>query len=114
MSKSKKSEKKHKRQKTNWALFFRLCKEGRSNEQIAKAVGWPIDPKSADPYKRVRASKSIARTAGIKVDGKLVRLHDRKPKGLQKPKSSATKKTKPKPAVAPPTSQTSDESKTSE
>ena len=88
MKKAKKStSKKQKRQKTDWNLFFRLCRENKSNEQIAKALGWKTDPKSADPYKRVRAAKSLARTKGIKIDGKLVRLHDAKLKGAEKPKS---------------------------
>jgi hypothetical protein len=103
MKKSKKSatQKKEKRQKTNWPLFFRLCNQGKDNEDIAKALGWHVDPKSADPYKRVRAAKSLARTKGIKVAGKLVRLHDRKLKGAEKPKTDAKKKATSKPRPKP-------------
>ena len=107
MKKSKKSAttKKTKRQRTDWALFFRLCKEGKDNEHIAKALGWHIDPKSADPYKRVRAAKSLARAKGIKVAGKLVRLHDTKLRGTEKPKAArkkkATSKSRPKPQNKP-------------
>lgn len=107
MNKTKTSTtKKHqKRQKTDWSLFFKLCKEGKSNEEIAAKLGWKLDPKSTDPTKRVRAAKSLARTKGIRVDGKLVRLHDSKLKGVAKPKvakvakKKATKK-KPKQKTA--------------
>jgi len=103
MKKSKKSatQKKVERQRTDWALFFKLCNQGKDNEHIAKALGCHIDPKSADPYKRVRAAKSLARTKGITVAGKLVRLHDTKLKGSVKPKTALKKKATSKPRPKP-------------
>ena len=90
------------RQRTDWSLFFRLCKQGKTNAEIAKKLGWKVDSKSEDPFKRVRAAKSLARTRGIKVDGKLTFLKDAKLKGAEKPKTTKTKKTKPKVAVSQP------------
>ena len=113
MSKAKKSAKKHSRQRSDWPLFFKHCNQGKDNEQIAKALGWKIDPKSADPFKRVRAAKSLARTKGFKVDGKLVRLYDRKLKGVEKPKAVVKKRAVRKPKAKPITTQNEAKSDTS-
>src|SRR3954468_15260412 len=93
MKKAKKAarEEKQGRQRTNWALFLRLCKEGKTNHQIAEKLGWETNPKSEDRWKRVRAAKSLARTKGIRVDGKVVFLRDVKLKGAEKAKAEKTK-----------------------
>lgn len=102
MSKAKKAVNHRKnRQKTDWVLFFRLCKQGKSNEDIAKAMGWHVDRKAGDRFKRVRAAKSVARTKGIRVHGKLVRLRDRKLKGTDKWKLSRKKKVNSRPKTQP-------------
>src|SRR5689334_19948138 len=98
MKKTKKAttQKQRGRRRTDWALFLRLCNEGRTNEQIAERMGWPVSPKSKDAFKRVRAAKSLARTRGVKIAGKLVFLRDAKLKGVQKPRPAKTKKAKTK------------------
>src|SRR5437868_14360984 len=88
-AKAKEATRKH----TDWAKFFSLCKAGKSNAEIAKALGWRIHPKSADPMKRVRAAKSLARTQGIVVDGKRQFLRDREAKPKPDEKRMSAKPT---------------------
>src|SRR5947208_14236470 len=103
MNKTKNAAKERKpnRRRADWGLFLRLCKEGKPNQQIAKKLGWKTDPKSEDQFKRVRAAKSLARTKGIRVDGKMVFLRDAKLKG-EKPKPAKKKKAKVRSAAAQP------------
>ena len=116
MKKTKKAatQKKQGRQRTDWMLFLRLCKEGRTNEQIAKRMAWPVSAKSKDAFKRVRAAKSLARTRGVKVAGRVLFLRDRRLKGVDRPKPAKTKQTKTKAAGPQPSPQSLLESKLNE
>jgi len=65
-----------KRQKTNNALFLRLCREGKEDAEILKRMSWKVRTAKSkkDPTKRVRAYRWTAIHKGLVVNGKRVFL----------------------------------------
>src|SRR3954465_5932503 len=95
MTKAKKSARKAARNPINWTKLFTLVRKGLSNAEIAKAMGVKLDPKSPDSLKPVRAMVSRAKTVGVRIDGKMCRLHVPKDRNRSDAEPKARKVAKP-------------------
>lgn len=73
--KAAKTTKASTRRTLDWKKFFTLCERGLTNAEVAEQMGFKLDKDSDDALKPIRAMRSRAQTIGVRIDGKLTKLH---------------------------------------
>lgn len=88
------------RNRIDWAKFFKLCQDGLTNQEVADRMGYTLDKNSDDPLKPIRAMRSRAQTVGVRIEGKLQKLHAPRSGSVEKKAKAKAAKPAKKPKAA--------------